>query len=164
MSENEPLPTDAATAFQIELGNFINRFCDNWPDMSLVEMVGDLELQKHYCANFATQDEGEDEIEVQIQNEESSGIEVDDFSEAIDQSLAEVQKALDVPTGIQEDDHHSILSLLNHLTQENTGWKRFFKRWKISDEPLRHDARNLLERINNRGVIRMTADITLEDE
>lgn len=40
-----------------------------------------------------------------------------------------------------------VLVLLRHLTKERKGWKRFFSRWAISDEPLRHDAANLINMI-----------------
>lgn len=36
------------------------------------------------------------------------------------------------------------IGILQNMALENTGWKAFFRRWYISDEPLRHDAANLL--------------------
>lgn len=44
-------------------------------------------------------------------------------------------------------DMDRIKTVLENLSLENKGWKRFFKRWKISDEPLRNDARELLKHI-----------------
>lgn len=35
-------------------------------------------------------------------------------------------------------------TVLNNMARENAGWSSFFRRWTISHEPLRHDARNLL--------------------
>ena len=40
-----------------------------------------------------------------------------------------------------------LMLLLENLTLENTGWWRFFRRWQISDEPLRNDAKNILEQL-----------------
>lgn len=36
------------------------------------------------------------------------------------------------------------LNILSNMTLENKGWKKLFRRWYISDEPLRHDAARLL--------------------
>ena len=44
-----------------------------------------------------------------------------------------------------------LIILLENLTKEQTGWRRFFSRWAISDEPLRNDAAYLLDRINKRN-------------
>jgi hypothetical protein len=38
-----------------------------------------------------------------------------------------------------------LFKLLDNLTQENTGWKRFFCRWAIGADPLRDDAKELLK-------------------
>ena len=35
--------------------------------------------------------------------------------------------------------------ILHHMSLERKGWKSFFRRWHISDEPLRNDAANLLQ-------------------
>ena len=50
------------------------------------------------------------------------------------------------------EDHHveRAIGILQNMALENTGWKAFFRRWFISDEPLRHDAANLLREM---GVI-----------
>ena len=42
--------------------------------------------------------------------------------------------------------------VLNHMRMENSGWLRYFRRWKISDEPLRNDAQALLNDYNIKGV------------
>ena len=42
------------------------------------------------------------------------------------------------------------LDILHHLALERTGWRRFLRRWCISDEPLRNDAANLLRRVGYR--------------
>ena len=34
--------------------------------------------------------------------------------------------------------------ILHNMSLERTGWRGFFRRWHISDEPLRNDAANLL--------------------
>ena len=34
--------------------------------------------------------------------------------------------------------------ILHNMAQENIGWRSWFRRWHISDEPLRNDAANLL--------------------
>lgn len=39
------------------------------------------------------------------------------------------------------------LTILNNLALENKGWKALWRRWYISDEPLRHDASRLLKDI-----------------
>ena len=36
------------------------------------------------------------------------------------------------------------LGILHRLATENTGWRSIFRRWYYSDEPLRHDAANLI--------------------
>ena len=36
------------------------------------------------------------------------------------------------------------LDLLNRFALEQTGWRRYLKRWYFSDEPLRNDAANLV--------------------
>ena len=41
----------------------------------------------------------------------------------------------------------SVVTLLENLTKENQGWRRWLNRWTISDEPLRNDAKWLLEHI-----------------
>lgn len=38
-------------------------------------------------------------------------------------------------------------TLLENLTRENTGFLRVFRRWQISDEPLRNDAAAVLDAI-----------------
>lgn len=38
------------------------------------------------------------------------------------------------------------LHLLHSLSLEQTGWRGVFRRWYYSDEPLRHDAANLVRR------------------
>lgn len=38
----------------------------------------------------------------------------------------------------------SVMILLRNLTLENKGWRRWFSRWTISDEPLRNDAAGIL--------------------
>ena len=37
-----------------------------------------------------------------------------------------------------------MITLLENMTKENRGWRRFFSRWQISHEPLRADAANIL--------------------
>lgn len=39
------------------------------------------------------------------------------------------------------------LSILHSMALERTGWRAFFRRWCISDEPLRNDAANLIREI-----------------
>lgn len=39
------------------------------------------------------------------------------------------------------------LTILHNMSLERVGWRGFFRRWYISDEPLRHDAANLLRRL-----------------
>ena len=39
------------------------------------------------------------------------------------------------------------LNILSNMALENKGWKSFFRRWHISDEPLRNDAARLLREI-----------------
>jgi len=46
---------------------------------------------------------------------------------------------------IDENTRDTIYTLLENLCKENTGWRRWFSRWKISDEPLRGDAKHVLE-------------------
>lgn len=36
------------------------------------------------------------------------------------------------------------LTILHNMAVERTGWRSFFRRWWISDEPLRNDAANLI--------------------
>lgn len=43
--------------------------------------------------------------------------------------------------------------ILHNMALERKGWLSFFRRWHISDEPLRNDAANLLR---ERGVSLMT--------
>lgn len=38
------------------------------------------------------------------------------------------------------------LGILHRFATENTGWRSYFRRWYFSDEPLRHDAANLVRR------------------
>ncbi len=40
-----------------------------------------------------------------------------------------------------------VVTLLENLTKENKGWRRWLSRWTISHEPLRNDAKNILELI-----------------
>lgn len=39
-----------------------------------------------------------------------------------------------------------VVEILRNLQRENTGWRRWFRRWKISAEPLRADARLVLRK------------------
>ena len=40
------------------------------------------------------------------------------------------------------------LSILHNMSLERVGfWRQLFRRWHISDEPLRHDAANLLREV-----------------
>ncbi|MGI3168438.1 hypothetical protein ACRARG_04750 [Pseudooceanicola sp. C21-150M6] len=39
------------------------------------------------------------------------------------------------------------LCILHNMAVERTGWRSFFRRWWISDEPLRNDAANLIREI-----------------
>lgn len=38
------------------------------------------------------------------------------------------------------------LGILHRFALEQTGWRGWLKRWYYSDEPLRHDAANLVRR------------------
>jgi hypothetical protein len=38
------------------------------------------------------------------------------------------------------------LGILHRFATENVGWRGYFRRWYFSDEPLRHDAANLVRR------------------
>lgn len=40
--------------------------------------------------------------------------------------------------------------ILENMAKEETGWVRFFRRWPISHEPLRSDARNALTALETR--------------
>jgi hypothetical protein len=42
------------------------------------------------------------------------------------------------------------LSILHNMAVERTGWRAFFRRWWIGDEPLRNDAANLIREIRYR--------------
>jgi len=48
---------------------------------------------------------------------------------------------------IQPETAEKIVTLLENLTLENTGWRRKLSRWLISAEPLRHDAADILQEI-----------------
>ena len=48
---------------------------------------------------------------------------------------------IELPAWSYED---AVVTLLENLTKENKGWRRFFRRWAISDEPLRNDAATLV--------------------
>ena len=39
------------------------------------------------------------------------------------------------------------LCILHNMAVERTGWRSFFRRWWISDEPLRNDAANLIREV-----------------
>lgn len=43
--------------------------------------------------------------------------------------------------------YNQILNILDNLQKENTGIKGFFRRWKISHEPLRNHARAIFEEL-----------------
>lgn len=49
------------------------------------------------------------------------------------------------------------MALLHRFALEQIGWRGFFKRWYYSDEPLRHDAANLVRRA---GCQRMRPEYT----
>jgi len=40
---------------------------------------------------------------------------------------------------------HMVITLLENMVRENRGWRRFFNRWQINHEPLRADAKNILQ-------------------
>lgn len=40
-----------------------------------------------------------------------------------------------------------VKNLLENLATEQTGWRRFLSRWKVSHEPLRNDAANMLKEL-----------------
>lgn len=39
------------------------------------------------------------------------------------------------------------LTILHNMAVERKGWRSFFRRWWISDEPLRNDAANLVREV-----------------
>lgn len=41
---------------------------------------------------------------------------------------------------------YEALGILHRFGLEQTGWRAIFRRWYYSDEPLRHDAANLVRR------------------
>lgn len=51
---------------------------------------------------------------------------------------------------LQEENERQLILLercytvLGNMARENTGWRAFFRRWPISHEPLRSDAKNLM--------------------
>ena len=44
------------------------------------------------------------------------------------------------------------ITILHNMALERRGWRHFFSRWYISDEPLRNDAARFLKEL---GVVRM---------
>ncbi len=54
-----------------------------------------------------------------------------------------MRKKIEIP----KEYNDRILTLLSNLSLKTKGWKRFLKRWKIADEPLRVDAKNIMEEI-----------------
>ena len=45
------------------------------------------------------------------------------------------------------DQQNRALTILHNLALERAGWRGFFRRWYISDEPLRNDAANLIREV-----------------
>lgn len=72
--------------------------------------------------------------------------------------FSDAPKAEDFPpmmSGVVEELYNTkdvirAIGILENMALENTGWKALFRRWYISDEPLRNDAANLLREM---GVI-----------
>ena len=51
------------------------------------------------------------------------------------------------------------LSILHNMAVERTGWRSFFRRWWISDEPLRNDAANLVREVGYQQLIPIDCQI-----
>jgi hypothetical protein len=45
------------------------------------------------------------------------------------------------------------LAILHSMAVEHTGWRAFFRRWWINDEPLRNDAANLIREVGYSGLM-----------
>lgn len=58
--------------------------------------------------------------------------------------MVEFMKTKLTTVQIPEPTLERISTVLENLATENTGWRRYFRRWKISHEPLRTDAANIL--------------------
>jgi len=48
---------------------------------------------------------------------------------------------------VTPEQQNRALTILHNMALERTGWRGFFSRWCISDEPLRNDAANLIREI-----------------
>lgn len=60
------------------------------------------------------------------------------------------------------------LTILHNMAVERTGWRSFFRRWWISDEPLRNDAANLIREVGYCALMpnnsRLVGDDAVESE
>lgn len=49
-----------------------------------------------------------------------------------------------IRTGYTRAHYIRAMDILRRMATENTGWRSFFRRWYYADEPLRHDATELV--------------------
>ena len=60
------------------------------------------------------------------------------------------------------------LCILHNMAVERTGWRGFFRRWWISDEPLRNDAANLIREVGYCALMpknsRLVGDVDCESK
>lgn len=59
----------------------------------------------------------------------------------------------DKAKALSYSEHSRPLAILHNMSLERTGWRKFFSRWLISDEPLRNDAARLLREIDYQAPI-----------
>ncbi|EEW57283.1 hypothetical protein SCH4B_4352 [Ruegeria sp. TrichCH4B] len=55
------------------------------------------------------------------------------------------------------------LNILHNMAVERTGWRGFFRRWWISDEPLRNDAANLIREVGYAALRPMKSRLVGDD-
>ena len=56
------------------------------------------------------------------------------------------------------------MTILHNMAVERTGWKGFFIRWWISDEPLRNDAANLIREMGYHAMMPMGCRLVGDDK
>ncbi len=119
-------------------------FGERQSDKAMIEIVAKEIWRYSECSwDYANPPEGMAQLQKQICIDEAANICVAILNSKVFRAR--------VSTGFAAELYDALLrarTVLDNMAWEHTGWRSFFTRWCISDEPLRNDAQNLLPLID----------------